>query len=41
MFVLKQMEKINLVIQVGIDTLRWVSEPYSRPWFIHTNKISR
>nr|XP_045612135.1 general transcription factor 3C polypeptide 1-like isoform X1 [Procambarus clarkii] len=35
------MEKALLVLRVGVAVVRWVTMHYTKPWLIHTNKITR
>ncbi|XP_042203426.1 general transcription factor 3C polypeptide 1-like isoform X2 [Homarus americanus] len=39
--VVAMMEKTLLVLRVGVAVVRWVTMPYTKPWLIHTNKITR
>ncbi|XP_071552525.1 general transcription factor 3C polypeptide 1 isoform X1 [Panulirus ornatus] len=39
--VVAMMEEALLVLRVGVAVVRWVTMPYTKPWLIHTNKITR
>ncbi|XP_042863797.1 general transcription factor 3C polypeptide 1-like [Penaeus japonicus] len=40
-YVLYCMEEARLVLRVGVALVRWVIMAYTKPWLIHTNKITR
>ncbi|XP_047490563.1 general transcription factor 3C polypeptide 1-like isoform X2 [Penaeus chinensis] len=40
-YILYRMEEARLVLRVGVALVRWVTMAYTKPWLIHTNKITR
>ncbi|XP_066978990.1 LOW QUALITY PROTEIN: general transcription factor 3C polypeptide 1 [Macrobrachium rosenbergii] len=41
MLVVNMMEEARLLLRVGVALVRWVTMPHTKPWLIHTNKITR
>ncbi|KAK7085487.1 hypothetical protein SK128_012512 [Halocaridina rubra] len=41
MSIVSAMEGARLLLRVGVAVVRWVTIPHTKPWLIHTNKITR
>ncbi|KAK3864004.1 hypothetical protein Pcinc_030265 [Petrolisthes cinctipes] len=39
--VMVELEEVRVLVRVGVAVVRWVTVPYSRPWLIHTTKMTR